>query len=117
MANEDSIEEVTCRVCGKTMRQHQELGLMHRFTEKGGLAKKGRGDQSLGGVPASQKAPSAALRGDPVLRFVMIEKGLITPEDLTAAEDKLQAMGLINNVRASRAPGADQAVGAGETAP
>lgn len=112
--SEKNLAEPTCKVCGKTLPEHATL--MHRFTEKGGLAKKGRGDQSSGGVPASQTAPSAALTGDPVLRVALIRAGIISPADLTAVEEELRASGIINNVRVTRAPRTDPEVGQGGSA-
>lgn len=114
MATNTVPETLTCKVCGKTAEEHKTL--MHRFTERGGLAKKGKGDDASSGVPGSQKAPSAALTGDPVLRVALIRAGIISPDDLTAVEEELRASGIINNVRVTRAPRIDPEVGAGSSA-
>lgn len=82
---------MTCSTCGNRY-DPDNISETHPFRHpvNGGLVNK----------PAQQDADMAAkgsgsLPSDPILRLVLIEKGIITVEDLDRAEAKLRASGMI----------------------
>lgn len=89
--------EPTCTVCHKTERNHGST--RHRFTtgrvDMSELFPKRPGDPAQGHTPtgASQAVTGAlSVPFDPVLRLALIDAGVITPEQLAAAQAKMQAM-------------------------
>jgi len=52
------------------------------------------GDQPATGDPVTQGRVRIASTGDPVLRMVLLRKGIITVEDLNAVEEELRATGV-----------------------
>jgi hypothetical protein len=81
-----------CRTCGKDAKWHRDNSPIHAFNG--------------GSVPTSQTfSPPEPQQGvdvqvspplhgmfDPVLRQALVDKGIITPDDLRAAEDKIRAV-------------------------
>lgn len=67
-----------CKVCDKTKDEHR--GVVHEF--------QGEVERLVEAAPAARKGP-----GDPVLRMLLIEKGLVTPDELEATERKLKIIG------------------------
>lgn len=80
--NRDSI----CSACGHTKQWHKDNRPRHMFRsvgQPGGLIEKPeQGGQQRTELPA-----------DPVLRLALIERGVLSPDDLRAAEEKLKAAG------------------------
>lgn len=98
-----------CKICGRTRAEHGDL--VHEFSADGSLVKNESSNRSSERVPGSQKAPQATLKGDPVLRMVMVRKGLITPEELKEVEDELRATGAVFDVHSARGDGRDPEAG------
>lgn len=82
-ADQDSTPQ--CSVCGDTLADHG--GRAHRFSLDGKVSK-------VQEAPAPRKISTPS---DPVLRMLLVAKGVITPEDLTAMEQQLLAAGAIRN--------------------
>lgn len=74
----------TCSMCGVTAENH--TGRRHPFTPAGMPMDQSFLKKQDAQVPPVQQMPAPAAPFDPVLRMALINKGLITPEDLTAAE-------------------------------
>jgi hypothetical protein len=73
-------DEEKCTTCGRTRVWHQENKSRHAFNGK------------LGQTPMRPQVKAAPWPFDPVLRQALIDKGILTPEDLTAAEAKIRAI-------------------------
>lgn len=96
----------TCAHCPRSREEHmaaeREGVVRHKFSADGALDPVTPG--TVGKPPAQAKQPQVQLTpADPVLRFVLIEAGVITPEQLTEAENKLRATGMLRtgDVRSS----------------
>lgn len=76
-----------CVICSQDRQWHSDNHSKHAFTLKDGELKP-RADETQRGMPA-KKPPF-----DPILRFVLIDKGLITTEDLEKAERQLAQLGV-----------------------
>jgi hypothetical protein len=72
--------EECCTTCGQTKTWHEENQPRHAF------------NGPLGVAPQRPKTTVAPWPFDPVLRQALITKGIITPDDLTAAEDQIRAV-------------------------
>jgi hypothetical protein len=77
---------VACRVCEETEAEHD--GKIHPFTRPGeelprAMFARRRSEGEEGGI----KLPF-----DPVLRQVLLDRGVVTPEELKAAEQKVLAV-------------------------
>lgn len=77
------------------MVAEREQAVHHQFSKDGKLAQ-------VSGAPVPSKKDEAkpaaqvvTISGDPVLRFVLIQKGLITASELTEAEATLAATGML----------------------
>jgi hypothetical protein len=92
-----------CHTCGQTMDWHQEHKPVHPFNrgEAGATAflgdRKRREDptQAAGNVGSQrgiQPPARVAFPCDPILRQALIDKGVLTPEDLKNAEEKIVAI-------------------------
>lgn len=80
-ALETTLED-RCPTCGQTRQWHEENKPRHAFGGKVGI------------TPAR---PDVAVKAapwpfDPVLRQALIDKGVLTPDDLQAAEAKIRAI-------------------------
>lgn len=78
----------TCQTCNKTHPWPDGTEPVHPFNP-GGL----RGSQAL--RKPERKAPEVRVAPwpfDPVLRQALIDKGVLTPDDLQAAETKIRAV-------------------------
>jgi hypothetical protein len=90
-----------CTLCERTMREHkaaEEAGeVHHKFAGPGqGLSHvSGEKIPSKGDLPAPKIVSGPPF--DPILRTILIEKGVISVEDLEKAEKLLQATGVIRN--------------------
>jgi hypothetical protein len=98
-------DDEECQTCNKTYAWHLENNPMHPFNsgQTGATAflgdRRARGDRSDGKTPQRgvQGAPRAAMPIDPVLRQALVDKGVLTPQDLRDAEEKIHAItGLFN---------------------
>lgn len=86
-----------CSVCHKPKSQHD--GMRHIFVsdtdkQQGLRPSESSAADASSTASKSQGSISGALRGDPVLRLLLIRKGVITPDELTGIEDELRATGL-----------------------
>lgn len=87
-----------CTLCNRTMRQHEvaeQEGLVHhKFSSH-----EGQMEPLTGDLKPKDKLPAPQIMmgppGDPVLRTILIEAGLITLEDIEKAERTLRATGVI----------------------
>lgn len=100
-----------CRICGKAREAHYNT--VHEFTSTRSSLKvsKSSSDTPKSGEPVSQINPYAALRGDPVLRVVLIRKGIIDLEDIAQAEAELKSGVVYGEVHSPRAGGTNPGVG------
>lgn len=71
---------VLCSVCGEPENDHDYI---HPFTPPGESV-----DTSFL-RPRQRSGPAVRLPFDPVLRQVLLEKGVVTPEDIAGAEQKV----------------------------
>jgi len=97
--NESINEERVCLTCGKSHEQLAREGVIpkHPFND-GSISttttfgrRLASGDRT---PPGDQSVQVSEVRWpfDPVLRQALINKGVITPEDLTAAENQIRAV-------------------------
>lgn len=92
-------DELKCRICGGSKQDHLDAGLKIRHAFVGPndsmrlreAARPSRDDESA--MPASQGSVGNALRGDPILRLLLIRKGIISPDELSAVEQELKGAG------------------------
>jgi hypothetical protein len=83
----------TCHTCGHTKQWHEDKQPRHPFNDgqSGSTSfltrQKGNATGNNGGGTPS----AAAYPIDPVLRTALINKGVITPQDLRDAEELIQA--------------------------
>lgn len=90
-----------CELCPMTRGQHrkaQEKGLVkHIFSEDGNLTaiKPPKDDKKKPeGVPSGVYSIPG---GDPVLRMILVEKGIITTDELDHVESLLRSVGVIRS--------------------
>lgn len=92
-ANDDK-----CTVCGRSPDDHQ--GVRHPFSVKGSSTswlkpQKERMSEPVNvTAPRMPSLPQSVMPFDPVLRQALIAKGVITPDDLDAAEKIIRSLGL-----------------------
>jgi hypothetical protein len=92
-----ALEDV-CLTCGKTYGWHIDNQPRHPFNhgQDGATAfLKRRGDRPvqrgpIGAQEGSEGPQIASMTTDPVLRIALINKGILTPTDLAAAEEALR---------------------------
>lgn len=88
-----------CGVCGRNMREHRaaerEQVVNHKFNAAGRLELLSAPSDTGAATPPPPAGPNFQPMGDPVLRFVLIEAGVITVEQLDAVEAKLRATGVL----------------------
>lgn len=76
----------TCKVCGKTPEEHQFTA--HTFqADHDRLEAKPKPDEG--------KVARPMTTSDPILRYLLIQKGILTAEELGEAERTLAATGLL----------------------
>lgn len=78
-----------CTMCGKTLGNHQ--GMRHPYSPEGvewGMSVQVNDKPTE--LPAGMRAISSPF--DPILRQALIDKGVITPDDLLNAEAKIKAV-------------------------
>jgi hypothetical protein len=79
--------EPLCQTCQHTREWHDEHRPRHRFNPTGTL--------SLHEVESAPEAPAVSIlssQNDPVLRQALIDRGIISPEDLAEAQRKIEAI-------------------------
>lgn len=88
-----------CQTCDNSRAWHEANKPMHPFNDgqAGATAFLGRRDQRREpgpqrGSEAARLSQRAAYPIDPVLRQALVDKGVLTPQDLKDAEDKIQAI-------------------------
>lgn len=93
----------TCKVagCGMERREHQvaekEERVHHEFSSDGRLVvidDRPRGREK-GNVQRSSGRVQTGAPGDPILRYLLVNKGLITTDELDEAERILKSTGLL----------------------
>ena len=94
------MDNALCTICGRNRQWHKDTGAKHQFTDD----PDGKLEHAKSGPPVTT---NNRIPGDPILRFLLIEKGLITPEDLTKAEEKLRAVGSLVTERPPQANDAE----------
>lgn len=72
--------EECCTTCGQTKRWHEENQPRHEF------------NGPVGVPPVRVKTTAAPWPFDPVLRQALVDKGIITVQDLADAEAKIRAV-------------------------
>ena len=104
MSKKDLAQLDVCGVagCGKERREHtvaeEEGRLNHEFSKDGRLVVLSRDKPARPPRGNSQRSSGRVVTGavgDPILRFVLINKGLITVEELDEAERLLRATGAL----------------------
>ena len=87
-------DDLRCIICGVGHREHlameREGAKAHKFSENGKLV----------AVEVKKPAPSSSGVGppapsDPILRYILISKGIITTDDLDETEKMLSSLGLL----------------------
>lgn len=86
-----------CTTCGNDHRWHTENRPRHEFNDGslGASATFGkRRPDGQGNVPANAEVipTMSPWPFDPVLRQALVDKGILTPQDLRDAEDKIRAV-------------------------
>lgn len=89
-----------CTLCSRTKREHvvaeQNNDVHHRFAGPGGSLEHLKGE-----IPKKNAPPAAQVVSgppfDPVLRTILLDKGIITLDDLEKAERTLRSTGVIRN--------------------
>jgi len=94
--------EPKCQTCGRSEDDHIREGFRHAFNNGSisvseTFSKRSRANGPGGSsAPPERRVPADRPIGqwpfDPVLRQALIDKGIITPEDLAAAQAKIQAI-------------------------
>lgn len=94
-------EENQCETCGRTRAWHlTALGIIHEFNDGSVPFRQTFGERTGDGVGGSARPPATveldapqSVPGmfDPVLRMALIDAGVVTPDQLRAAEDKIRA--------------------------
>lgn len=88
----------TCSHCPRSRQEHsaaeREGVVRHQFSKDGELKPLDPaatvGPQQKQAVPTPQRLPA-----DPILRYVLIQQGIITSDMLTEAEKTLEATGML----------------------
>lgn len=92
-----------CNTCAQTWRWHQETKTQHAFndgslgasTTFGKRRADGQGRVTTQADTSSRGATTPNLSPwpfDPVLRQALVDKGIVTPQDLIDAENKIRAV-------------------------
>lgn len=89
-----------CQTCQRTREWHEENHPMHPFNDGQAGAQAFLGDKKRRGDRDDRRDAKSPQRGaqtaewpfDPVLRQALMDAGLITPDMLRAAEDKIRAV-------------------------
>lgn len=99
MTTVESTDPDKCDICDQTHPWPDGTMPKHPFSngEPGSTAFLGRRDQRREPSPqrgseAARLSQRAAYPIDPVLRQALVDKGVLTPQDLKDAEDKIQAI-------------------------
>lgn len=93
-----SEDQPRCRVCGNTDGWHTEMSPLHPFTgadeSTAGLfgRKLADGTRSPAQIGKQAEVVEQQWPFDPVLRQALIDKGVITPDDLSNAERTIRAV-------------------------
>lgn len=96
-------DDARCESCGKSFEWHKTNKPRHPFVYPGEAGSTAflnpRRDRDVPEreLVAQRRAQRAAMPLDPVLRQALIDKGVLTPQDLRDAEEKIQTVtGLFN---------------------
>jgi len=93
-----------CLVCGRDREYHLSDTVKHQFSLEGQLKAK-----SPSPAEPSRGFTNGRPSSDPILRLVLIRKGILTIEDLEAAEKELNALGVASVGTVARSSGEDSA--------
>jgi hypothetical protein len=80
-----AIDEILCGVCHKPREWHDQASILHQFDPGGKLRPK---------TQVSEPADVSLPKGDPILRLVLIRKGVISVDELEEVEKELKASGV-----------------------
>ena len=81
-----------CRVCGITQRDHPLAEAEGRVNHPFGILKSLRDPKD-----APKTSIKRGVSGDPVLRMLLVRKGIISPEEILQLETELRATGVIEH--------------------
>lgn len=76
-----------CSLCGLDQEWHKKHKPHHAFVKEGGSL-----EEAEYGEPDTRPRQ---MPFDPVLRFLLVQKGIISADELTSAEAQLRATGLL----------------------
>lgn len=91
-------DEPVCGVCHKPRSWHDKDSVRHQFDVSGKLMAK---------VATPDIRSAGASRGDPILRLLLIRKGIISVEEIENAEKELKALGVSSVGSVTRSSGED----------
>lgn len=90
----------TCTMCSRSKREHgvaeREGAVHHQFAGPGGTLQHTKGDIPRKNAPPAAQ-PVSGPPFDPVLRTILLDKGVITLDDIEKAERTLRGTGVIRN--------------------
>lgn len=86
-----------CGLCGNTRQWHDENKPVHQFDGDAGELTAGSdlGAEQQASPPSTPQVRPAGAGVDPVLRAILISKGLVTPDELHAAEEEVRKNGIL----------------------
>lgn len=95
-----AVPEPTCEFCRSTREEHtvaeREGAIHHEFSADGNFKALPEKKPPAAPSPSAPKPGTAYQPGvDPILRFVLVDAGIITAEQLEVAEKTLQSTGLL----------------------
>lgn len=88
MTRRMKLPEPVCSICKQTKKWHEEHKPHHTFQTEGGSL-----EEASYEAPTPNKGVKTPF--DPVLRFLLIKKGIITPDELSEAETMLRSTGFL----------------------
>ena len=97
MSNALNMLGLICKTCGRDRQWHEDNATRHPYNDGSIPPSETFGKRLADGTrvpatPADVQAVEARWPFDPVLRQALINKGVITPEDLTNAEAQIRAV-------------------------
>ena len=92
-----------CTICGRIKEEHKSKNMVHAFSPYGRPTTLFQKTEEAPAPPPDQPRATVRLPSgstDPVLRMVLMRKGLITVADIEAVEEELRATGVAGYVPA-----------------
>ena len=86
-----------CGLCGNTRQWHDENKPVHQFDGDAGELTAGSdlGAEQQASPPSTPQVRTQRAGVDPVLRAILISKGLVTADELHAAEEEVRRNGIL----------------------